>query len=528
MRSPRPAGVPRLAAPTVVVGAGLAGLVTALRLSPQPCLVVAGGALGEGSASSWAQGGIAAAVGGDDTPALHAADTVAAGAGLCDPYVVAQVTDAAPRAIDYLEGLGARFDRAPDGTLRLGLEGAHSRRRIVHARGDGTGREVMRAVVRAVGRTPSVRVLAGSRAQRILVHDGRVVGLQVEHDGWVRHITTERVVLATGGSGKLWPHTTNPAGSVGHGLALAARAGAQLRDLEMVQFHPTALDVGRDPLPLVSEAVRGVGARLVNAAGESLTDDSLAGRDVVARLVSAALKRGEGAYLDASQALGPRFAQMFPTVARGCLAAGIDPSSDPIPVRPAAHYQCGGVTVDLRGRTDVPGLWAVGEVASTGLHGGNRLASNSLLEAVVCAGWVADDLAGQAPDQRPPPLATAIDGHLGREASQTSRRVPELRSLVGRAVGVLRQGPELEAVEAVLRASVAADVETADDATIAALLVTRCALLRTESRGGHARVDHPLTADVAAHTTTTLAEALTDPRGRLTPSPSPVLAGAPR
>jgi len=511
----------------VVVGAGLAGLVTALRLSPQPCLVLSGGALGEGSASSWAQGGIAAAVGGDDTPELHAADTVEAGAGLCDPYVVEQVTDAAPGAIDYLEGLGARFDRAPDGTLRPGLEGAHSRRRIVHARGDGTGREVMRAVVRAVGRTPSIRVLAGSRAQRILVHAGRVVGLQVEHDGRLRHITTERVVLATGGSGSLWPHTTNPAGSVGHGLALAARAGAELRDLEMVQFHPTALDVGLDPLPLVSEAVRGAGARLVNAAGELLTDDPLAARDVVSRLVSAALARGEGAFLDASHALGPRFAEAFPAVAQACLASGIDPSSDLLPVRPAAHYQCGGVTVDLRGRTDVPGLWAVGEVASTGLHGANRLASNSLLEAVVCAGWVADDLAAQASDHQVSPLAIAMHQDLRTERPAV-RRVPELRSLVGRAVGVLRQGPELEAVEAVLRASVAAEVETADDATIAALLVTRCALLRTESRGGHARVDHPMTADVAAHTTTTLAEALTDPPGRLTPSPSPVLAGAPR
>ncbi|EWT07524.1 L-aspartate oxidase, partial [Intrasporangium chromatireducens Q5-1] len=415
-----PAGAAGATGVPVIVGAGLAGLVTALRLAPHPVIVLAAGRLGHGAASGWAQGGIAAALGDDDSAQLHAADTIAAGAGLCEPEVVARITAAAPAAVDYLAELGARFDRTPDGRYRLGLEGAHSRRRIVHAAGDGTGAEVLRAVVGAVRRTPSITVLEGTIATRLLVADGRVAGVAAERAAWSPapallatpahaapgalasrsfQLRSERVILATGGSGQLWRHTTNPTGSRGQGLALAARAGAELRDLEMVQFHPTALDVGLDPMPLVSEAVRGAGALLVDATGAPLTDDPLAARDVVARAVWGELSRGGRVFLDARGALGSRFADAFPTVARACQAAGIDPATDLIPVRPAAHYQCGGVTVDRHGRTTVPGLWAVGEVASTGLHGANRLASNSLLEAVVCGGWVADDLANDLPSK---------------------------------------------------------------------------------------------------------------------------------
>ncbi|WP_347353005.1 L-aspartate oxidase [Intrasporangium sp.] len=551
--SPHPVGA--RTAP-VVIGAGLGGLVTALRLAPHPVLVVSSGPLGRGAASGWAQGGIAAALGDDDSLELHAADTLAAGAGLCEPHVVARITAAAPGAVMWLAGLGARFDRGPDGRLRLGLEGAHSRRRIVHAAGDGTGAEIMRAVVEAVRHTPSITVLEGALARRLVLDAGRVVGVVVEQAGHVRRLATDRVVLATGGSGQLWQHTTNPSGSRGQGLAMAARAGAELRDLEMVQFHPTALDVGRDPMPLVSEAVRGAGALIVDGSGRPLTDDPLAARDVVARVVWQTASRGEQVFLDARQALGDRFAERFPTVAGACLAAGVDPATQLIPVRPAAHYQCGGVTVDLHGRTTVPGLWAVGEVSSTGLHGANRLASNSLLEAVVCGGWVAEDLADQD--------CCALDqdyGTLERESCATSDRqcatsdrqcatpdrpctldqegctveqdcctldeerctLDEVRGLMTGAVGILRNGPDLAVAEAwlrtaTLRAALATDpgqvddtdVEDTDvdDTTLVALLVTHCAALRQESRGGHTRLDHPDADEMARHTTVLLADVL--------------------
>lgn len=542
--SPRSAGA---TAVPVVVGAGLAGLVTALRLAPQPVVVLAAGRLGQGAASGWAQGGIAAALADDDSPDLHAEDTLAAGAGLCERDVVARITAAAPCAVAYLADLGARFDRDLDGGYRLGLEGAHSRRRIVHAAGDGTGAEILRAVVAAVRRSPSITVLEGTRARRILVEEGRVAGLVVEaapatagamsesdlHSdgpgsgsghGWF-HITTDRVVLATGGSGQLWQHTTNPSGSRGHGLALAARAGAHLRDLEMVQFHPTALDVGLDPMPLVSEAVRGAGALLVDGAGRPLTDEPLAARDVVARAVSAELSRGGRVFLDARHTLGAGFAEAFPTVARACAAAGIDPATDLIPVRPAAHYQCGGVTVDLRGRSTLPGLWAVGEVASTGLHGANRLASNSLLEAVVCGGWAAEDLAEELGGQRlseEPPTALLPGETVWSERDDPSR-LGAVRTVMSQAVGILRDGPGLEAAEAALRAAVAKSTRPAesptsaarsvpvcavDDASLVALLVIRCARQREESRGGHARLDFPCTANEAVHTGVTLDDVL--------------------
>ncbi|MGC1209300.1 MAG: L-aspartate oxidase, partial [Ornithinimicrobium sp.] len=392
----------------IIVGAGLAGLMTAVNLSPQPCVVLTTGTLGTEAATGWAQGGIAAAFGADDSPALHAADTMASGAGLCDAEIVDAITAAAPAAVERLAAIGAHFDRLPDGSLRLGLEGAHSRNRIVHAGGDGSGAEILRAVVEAVRATPSVTVLEHTRALRVLV-DGdepsggehgvdqpRVLGLQVESENGIEVLATSAVVLATGGYGSLWRHTSNPLGARGQGLAMAVRAGAHVRDLEMAQFHPTSLDAGLDPMPLVSEAVRGEGAILIDAQGEPLPCDNLASRDIVSRAVWAELTAGGRVFLDARECLGERFSTVFPGIDAACKSAGIDPATEPIPVHPAAHYQCGGVTVDRQGRTSVPGLWAVGEVASTGLHGANRLASNSLLEAVVCAGWVAEDVGATA------------------------------------------------------------------------------------------------------------------------------------
>lgn len=488
--------------PVVVVGAGLAGLTTALALAPQPCLVLTGGPLATETSSVRAQGGIAAAVGPDDDPGRHAADTLAAGAGLCEPGAVRAITAAAPDAVAWLTALGARFDRRPDGRLLRGLEGAHSRHRIVHAAGDGTGREVLRAVTAAALAAPSVTIRQGARAVELLTVDGAVRGVVVERDGVASVLRTSRVVLATGGVGGLYAGTTNPLGSRGQGLALALRAGAELRDVEMVQFHPTALAVGLDPMPLVSEAVRGAGARLVTAAGADIVADPLAPRDVVARAVDAALRAGRRVHLDARAALGASFAARFPQVAAACRAAGLDPATDLIPVRPAEHYHMGGVSVDLRGRTTVPGLWACGEVASSGLHGANRLASNSLLEAVVLGRWVAQDLAGTAAARAGAPLPAPTVVPPRRAAAPRW-----LRALLTSAAGVLRDEAGLAAAVDRLR-----DEAPADDDALVALAVCWAALHRRESRGAHTRTDHPEPLP-ARHLTLTLADLVPTPAG---------------
>ena len=308
-----------LAGQPIIIGGGLAGLMAALHLSPQPVIVLAKAPLGSAAASAWSQGGIAAALGPDDDPTLHAADTLAAGDGLCDPRVVARITKAAREAILELARRGVAFDRNADGGFELGLEAAHSRRRIVHAGGDGTGREIMRALTEAVRRTPSITVLEGMEARRLIVEDGRLAGVFILAATRPLLLPASRVVIATGGVGALYRHTTNPLGAVGQGLALAARAGATLADMEFVQFHPTALDVGIDPMPLVSEAVRGEGAVLIDETGErfmaSAARAELEPRDVVARAVWRRLTEGHRVFLDARACLGAHFAERFPGIA---------------------------------------------------------------------------------------------------------------------------------------------------------------------------------------------------------------------
>ncbi|HKJ11626.1 MAG TPA: L-aspartate oxidase [Ornithinimicrobium sp.] len=483
----------------VVVGAGLAGLMTAVNLAPRPCLVLTTGRLGTQAATGWAQGGIAAAIGAQDSPDLHAADTLATGAGLCDPQMVRAITAAAPVAVRRLADLGARFDRTAAGALRLGLEGAHSRRRIVHAGGDGSGAEVLRAVTEAVRATDSVTVWEHSRAVRVLTdpQSGAVSGVQVQTASGEQVVPTTAVVLATGGYGALWQHTSNPLGARGQGLAMAARAGARLRDLEMAQFHPTSLHAGMDPMPLISEAVRGEGATLVDAHGQPLPGDPLAGRDVVSRAVWAELREGGEVFLDARAAIGDRFRSLFPGIDRACRRAGIDPSTELVPIHPAAHYQCGGVEVDRRGRTSVPGLWAVGEVASTGLHGANRLASNSLLEAVVCAGWVAADL--DQPQAVDPSVVSGPSAEMVPPAATAEER-SQLRQMMSRCAGVVRREQDLAHAVHLLSRRAGTDVERLRDEELVALLVCHGALHRRESRGGHLREDYPRPAEVAQHT----------------------------
>jgi L-aspartate oxidase len=482
----------------IVVGAGVAGLAVALRLAPRPVTLVTAQPLGLGTATGWAQGGIAAAIGADDAPALHAADTQAAGAGLTDPGVAARVTAAGPGLIDWLVAAGVAFDREADGALALGLEAAHGRRRIVRAGGDATGRRVLDGLVRAVSRTPSIEIVVASARELLRDAHGAVAGVVCEADGARFRLTGRAVVLATGGVGGLYASTTNPSGATGLGLALAARAGATLRDLEFVQFHPTAIAAGADPMPLATEALRGEGARLIDGRGDrvmaGIVGGDLAPRDVVARAIFQTLARGETVYLDARGALGARMPTRFPTVAALCAGAGIDPANEAIPVRPAAHYHMGGVLVDAQGASTVPGLYACGEVASTGLHGANRLASNSLLEALAYAAWIADGLDAPAPG----PILPERGGR-----ATPARDLAQIRVILESRVGVVRDAAGLG--EAVARLAPLA--RAGSEAALTGLMIAQAALDRQESRGAHWRADFPA-AQPARHTETTLAELL--------------------
>ena len=424
-------------ADVIVVGAGAAGLSVALGIRHTVDLL-AKGSLGRTGSSPWAQGGIAGAVGHDDSPALHAADTLAVAGEIADAAAVAALAGDGPRRLAELVRLGARFDRDADGELDLAREAAHSRRRILHAR-DATGAEVVRALGAALPRRSGLSVFERATALELVLDGGRAVGVLARHgDGALVLHRARAVVLATGGIGRVYAHTTNPPEATGDGLALAWRAGARLADVEMVQFHPTALDCGADPMPLLTEALRGAGARLVDERGEPLLDGpgaELQARDVVARGIWSALASGRRALLDAREAVGDAFPSRFPTVFEACREHGLDPRIEAIPVAPAAHYHMGGIATDLDGRTSVAGLWAAGEAACTGVHGANRLASNSLLEALVFGARVARSISRALPGLRrsaagvtssfaPPADEEASRRPLGAAAADVGRRRP--------------------------------------------------------------------------------------------------------
>ncbi|MCM1976356.1 MULTISPECIES: L-aspartate oxidase [unclassified Streptomyces] len=506
-------------ADVVVVGSGVAGLTAALRCAAagRRTVVVTKARLDDGS-TRWAQGGIAAALGDGDTPEQHLDDTLVAGAGLCDEAAVRLLVTEGPDAVRRLIATGAVFDTSAEtGEIELTREGGHHRRRIAHAGGDATGAEISRALVEAVQAAGIETVENALVLDLLLDAQGRTAGVTLhvmgegQHDG-VGAVHAPAVILATGGMGQVFSATTNPSVSTGDGVALALRAGAEVSDLEFVQFHPTVLFLGADAegqQPLVSEAVRGEGAYLVDADGVRFMTGQhelaeLAPRDIVAKGIMRRMQEQgtQHMYLDARHFGAEMWEQRFPTILAACRSHGIDPVTEPIPVAPAAHYASGGVRTDLHGRTTVPGLYACGEVACTGVHGANRLASNSLLEGLVFAERIADDIIGNPPVGTGPGIPVPATGPL-----QPAEARYEIQRIMTDGAGVLRSAESLRRAAAALEALYATaltELETrgktavpgtetweATNLLCVARVLVAAAQRRAETRGCHWREDHP-------------------------------------
>ncbi len=480
----------------LVIGSGVAGLHTAWRASERGDVVLVTKQSLFDSATAYAQGGIAAALGAGDSPALHRQDTLAAGAALCDAAAVEVLVEEGPARVRELQTAGANFDLDPRGRLSLGREAAHSKNRIVHAHGDQTGAEVARTLIARVRGTKQIRVLEKTRVLELIMWRGACVGVRASVKGRATDIIADATVLATGGCGQIYRFTTNPVVATGDGYAIAHRAGVTLADMEFVQFHPTALATPENPLALVSEAVRGEGAILVNARGVRFMRRvhplaELAPRDVVARAIFREQRLGPVS-LDARR-LGARFTKRFPGIFALCAARGIDPRNDLIPVTPAAHYMMGGIVTDLRGQSSAKRLYAVGEVARTGVHGANRLASNSLLEGLVFAERVARDLSENPRLTALPPKRTwNVPRLTDRGAAQVG--ADSIRMVMWYFAGIVRTARGLrEAVERLDEIGARLPVGATEEANMlqTAHLVAEAAVLRRESRGGHYRVDYP-------------------------------------
>ncbi|SMX29646.1 L-aspartate oxidase [Pelagimonas phthalicica] len=506
----------------IIIGAGLGALYAALKLAPRPVVMISPETLGEGASSAWAQGGVAAAMDAADSPENHARDTVGAGAGTVDPKVADLVTREARDYILDLTSLGTPFDRTEDGEYVLSREAAHSFARVVRVKGDQAGAEIMGALIEQVRETPSIQVLEGSMATALETTDGRVTGVAIQSADQARSgqimLRGAAVLLAGGGSGGLYALTTNPPRIRGQVIGMAARAGAKISDAEFVQFHPTAMDVGEDPAPLATEALRGEGAILINKHGERFMtaihpDAELAPRDVVARAIFAEVQAGNRPMLDTREVLGERIKDLFPSVAEYCARNGIDPATQPIPVAPAAHYHMGGIATDTSGRANLDGLWVCGEASSTGLHGANRLASNGLLEALVYARICAEDIAAHIPETTDAPLLNITYPEGGTAPDETA--VAALRRVMTDHVGVVRHAKGLKQA---LRILAQLEQDHGDSPSFlnmcaTATLIAAGALQREESRGAHERSDFPDTLPgpgTRSHTYLTEARALRD------------------
>jgi L-aspartate oxidase len=493
-------------ADVVVIGTGVGGLAAALaahRAGRRVVILSKAGRKPGGTATHYAQGGIAVVLpDNDDSVDVHVADTLAAGAGLCDPDAVTSIVADGYRAVAGLVSAGARFDEASSGGWALSREGGHSRRRIVHANGDATGAEVQRALDHAAD---NLDIRTKHTALQLLHDGGSVTGVLVANRQGIGVIHAPSVILATGGLGHLYSATTNPDGSTGDGIALALWAGVAVSDIEFIQFHPTMLFDGRGGgrRPLVTEAIRGEGAILVDSQGNSVTAGmhpmgDLAPRDVVASAIDARL-RATGdpcVFLDARGIAD--FNRRFPTVSASCRAAGVDPVTQPIPVVPGAHYSCGGVVTDVYGQTELPGLFAAGEVARTGMHGANRLASNSLLEGLVVGGRAGKAAAAHAAEAGP--VAAAMVEPASRDALVRG----DLQRAMSRHASVVRDADGLHSLIDTLAAAPSAAIVTRAGLEAAALTVTAhslaaAALAREESRGCHHRAEFPDAAGTPAH-----------------------------
>lgn len=491
-------------ADVLIVGSGAAGLMAALTLasSGRKVTVLSEKPLGGLCSSVLAQGGISAVVTAEDSIESHVADTLKAAAGTADENTVRTLVSEAPQYIRVLEKYGVRFARNADGGFSLNREACHAHRRVLKAAAaDGFGAEMMRALTEAVRHVPGIHYVSGISAERLVRRDGVATGpvqgvlCRRLSDNTAVVFSAPAVLLATGGLGGLYAATTNPLHSVGRGIAMAARAGAVLSDLEFVQFHPTAMDIGEDPAPLATEALRGEGARLLNSRGERFMPDyhemaELAPRDIVSRGIFAQIQRGQKTYLDCRHIDTAHFPALISAAAR----AGLNPKRDLIPVMPAVHYHMGGIATDLRGRASIDGLWAAGECAATGLHGANRLASNSLMEAVVMGARAADDIADYIKSGAAAPRITPRFIPVLPTAKEPVPARDELRQIMTDLVGVIRheEGLRLALLEI---AKIAAEAENRDtktaDMALVCHMIAVAALKRTESRGGHCRADYP-------------------------------------
>lgn len=495
----------------VIVGGGLAGLFCALKLSPRPVTILAAAPIGHGASSAWAQGGIAAAMSAGDTFDKHLADTLAAGAGIVDDKMARLMISEGPDRIRDLLAYGVPFDRDLEGHLLLSREAAHSERRIVRVKGDMAGKAIMEALIATVRKTPSIRVMEGYVVEELVTEGKFVSGVIARPDAGQSttrvSFPARAVVLCSGGVGHLYETTTNPAEARGQGLGMAAKAGAMIADPEFVQFHPTAIDIGHDPAPLATEALRGDGAWLVNTSGHRFmadlhADAELAPRDIVARGVFAEVAAGRGAYLDCTKAIGKHFPELFPTVYRSCIQAGIDPVTQLIPVVPAVHYHMGGVLVDADGRTTLDGLYAAGEVTSTGVHGANRLASNSLLEAIVFAARIAESIKGMLPESRLYEWPKEAGENDELVTVEDSPQLKTLRGLMSAHAGVIR---DREGLLGLIKAIQQLERDNTrlrfSNIAATAKLIAVAALKREESRGGHYRADFTESANTWHHRT---------------------------